>query len=152
MDGQARDDDPLHGYAGFLLGRAYQSTRSLLDRLLVEHDLEGVTPGMGPIFYHLFEHDACPLRDIVRRTGLDKATVTNQIAAMQRAGLVRRSRSQGDRRCVLVHLTARGRELAGPASELLVHLEATLRAPFDSQRWQRFAADLRAVIAAAECG
>ena len=142
--------DPLHGFASYLLSRAYHATRMLLDRLLVEHGLEGMTPGMGPLLFHLFEHDGCAMRDIVERTGLDKATVTNQIAAMERAGLVTRRRSGQDRRCVQVSLTEQGRGLAVPARALLIDLESRLRGPFDAAGWQRFAGDLRRLIAAAE--
>jgi DNA-binding MarR family transcriptional regulator len=145
-----RQSDPLQGFASYLLGRAYHATRQLADRLLAEHGLTELTHGMGPILFHLFEHDGCAQRDIVQRCGLDKATVTNQVAAMERAGLVQRGRSRHDRRCVLVHLTERGRALAQPSRRLLVDLESRLRHPFDAERWQRFSDDLRELIRAAE--
>ncbi|MFW5845722.1 MAG: hypothetical protein ACOCXJ_05795, partial [Planctomycetota bacterium] len=58
--------DPLHNLIGFQLGRAHAAARSLVERELRAAGLADVlTSGMGPVLYHLFEHDGCTISDIV---------------------------------------------------------------------------------------
>ncbi len=52
-------------------------------------------------------------RELARRLGLDTSTVSRVVDVLVRDGMVRRARDEaGDRRCVFVSLSARGRALA----------------------------------------
>ena len=60
----------------------------------------------------LHQGDHLMARDLAERLGLDTTTVTRVVDVLVRDGLVRRVRDEkGDRRCILVSLTARGRGL-----------------------------------------
>ncbi len=50
-----------------------------------------------------------PQRQIAERVEVSEATLTRQVDAMERAGLLTRRRPSGDRRVVTVSLTAEGR-------------------------------------------
>lgn len=134
--------DPLHGFLGYQIGRAYAAYRRLVEVELAQAGLaELLTPGMGPVLYHLFEHEGCTASTIVQRLGLDKATVTNLLNAMERRGLIAREQVPGDRRCRRLCLTAEGRALAAPCRQLLVRIESRLRANVADP--EAFIADLR---------
>lgn len=51
------------------------------------------------------------VRELADAAGVSQPTITRALDALQRQGLVTRAASPADRRCVLVELTAGGREL-----------------------------------------
>ncbi len=121
-------EDRLHQLLGFQVSRAQVAVRALIDHALQAAGLADVlTPGMGPLLYHLFEHNGCTISDIVQRVGLDKTTVTNLLKAMQGKGLVHRRRSRADRRRIRILLTDEGRALEEPCRQLLIRVESRLR-------------------------
>jgi DNA-binding MarR family transcriptional regulator len=61
----------------------------------------------------LAELDVLSLSDLSARMSAKNSTVTGLVDRMVRDGLVERRRSEGDRRVVLIGLTARGRALSG---------------------------------------
>ncbi|MGQ0840632.1 MarR family winged helix-turn-helix transcriptional regulator [Actinokineospora sp.] len=86
-----------------LFGRARSVSLSLAAK---------VHPGLDGASYALLLHlsDIGPVRaaDVVERTGLDKSTVSRQIARLAELGLVERVPDPSDGRARLVQLTATG--------------------------------------------
>lgn len=60
---------------------------------------------------HLEAHDGCRATDLAAHYALDKSTVSRQIGALERAGLVERRTPPDDRRGRRVHLTPDGRRV-----------------------------------------
>jgi DNA-binding MarR family transcriptional regulator len=56
-------------------------------------------------------HPGRTVRELADATDVSQPTITRALDALQRQGLVTRAASPEDRRCVLVELTADGREL-----------------------------------------
>ena len=56
-------------------------------------------------------HPGRTVRELAEAAGVSQPTITRALDALQRQGLVTRAASPEDRRCVLVELTAEGREL-----------------------------------------
>jgi MarR family 2-MHQ and catechol resistance regulon transcriptional repressor len=69
-----------------------------------------------------------PVNRIGEMILLTSGSITTAVQRMEKKGLVRRERSEGDARVVLVHLTDEGRELIGRA---FVDHAANLDALFD---------------------
>jgi MarR family transcriptional regulator, organic hydroperoxide resistance regulator len=63
------------------------------------------------LLFSLRHHEALPSRELADLADVSAATVTEMLEALETAGLVRRERSQTDRRVVLTSLTDRGRQL-----------------------------------------
>jgi MarR family transcriptional regulator for hemolysin len=96
---------------GLLLGPAYYRLRMVIEAGLAQMGLAGVVePGMGPLLFMLEAAGELPLHQLVERTGLTKGTITNQVKAMERNGLVLRRAEREDRRVVLVRLSPGGRK------------------------------------------
>ncbi|MFV0137591.1 MarR family winged helix-turn-helix transcriptional regulator [Streptomyces sp. HMX87] len=60
---------------------------------------------------HLEERGGCRATDLAAHYALDKSTVSRQVAAMERAGLVERRLDPEDHRVQLLHLTQAGRSI-----------------------------------------
>ncbi|WP_405561736.1 MarR family winged helix-turn-helix transcriptional regulator [Streptomyces canus] len=62
---------------------------------------------------HLEERDGCRATDLAAHYALDKSTVSRQVAALERAGLVERRQDPEDHRVQVLHLTEAGRHILG---------------------------------------
>lgn len=62
---------------------------------------------------HLEERDGCRATDLAAHYALDKSTVSRQVAALERAGLIERRQDPQDHRVQVLHLTGAGRHILG---------------------------------------
>lgn len=62
---------------------------------------------------HLEERDGCRATDLAAHYALDKSTVSRQVAALERAGLIERRPDPADHRVQVLHLTDAGRSILG---------------------------------------
>jgi DNA-binding MarR family transcriptional regulator len=60
---------------------------------------------------HLEESDGCRATDLAAHYALDKSTVSRQVSALERAGLVARRPDADDQRVQALHLTEAGRRI-----------------------------------------
>ncbi|MER6081083.1 MarR family winged helix-turn-helix transcriptional regulator [Streptomyces sp. NPDC001833] len=60
---------------------------------------------------HLEERGGCRATDLAAHYALDKSTVSRQVAALERAGLVERRLDPEDHRVQVLHLTEAGQEI-----------------------------------------
>lgn len=60
---------------------------------------------------HLEEVGGCRATDLAAHYALDKSTVSRQVAALERAGLIERRMDPEDHRVQVLHLTAAGTEI-----------------------------------------
>ncbi|WP_420709901.1 MarR family winged helix-turn-helix transcriptional regulator [Streptomyces sp. NRRL S-340] len=60
---------------------------------------------------HLEERGGCRATDLAAHYALDKSTVSRQVAALERAGLIERRLDPEDHRVQVLHLTDAGRQL-----------------------------------------
>lgn len=71
----------------------------------------GLTYPQYLVLLALWEEDGLGIKAIGGRLDLDSGTLTPLVKRMESAGLVTRRRGEDDERQVLVHLTAKGRQL-----------------------------------------
>jgi DNA-binding MarR family transcriptional regulator len=64
-----------------------------------------VTAGQWPVLVHLWETDGLSQRELCERIDIEEATMTRAIDGMERAGLVERVRSPGNRSRYSIRLT-----------------------------------------------
>ncbi|HXZ99791.1 MAG TPA: MarR family transcriptional regulator [Candidatus Binatia bacterium] len=86
---------------------------------------------------------------LAETAGLSPASATRLLDRLEERGLVRRHRGQSDRRCVEIHLTAQGRQLAG---EVRVLRDSPLRRAVEAMtatEQRALAAALRALAQSA---
>ncbi len=93
---------------GFVVRQVYRGfARSLQTRIA----REGVSIGMWFVLRMLWEEDGLTQRQISARVGINGPTVVMAINSMERAGLVKRTPNQEDRRKTNVFLTRRGHQM-----------------------------------------
>ncbi|AKZ54077.1 putative marR-family transcriptional regulator [Streptomyces ambofaciens ATCC 23877] len=66
---------------------------------------------------HLEERDGCRATDLAAHYALDKSTVSRQVSALERTGLVERRVDPVDHRVQVLHLTEAGRRILAQVTE-----------------------------------
>ncbi|MDT0436687.1 MULTISPECIES: MarR family winged helix-turn-helix transcriptional regulator [Streptomyces] len=66
---------------------------------------------------HLEESGGCRATDLAAHYALDKSTVSRQVTALERAGLVERRQDAGDHRVQVLQLTGAGRRILAQVTE-----------------------------------
>ncbi|WP_267975525.1 MarR family winged helix-turn-helix transcriptional regulator [Streptomyces lomondensis] len=66
---------------------------------------------------HLEESGGCRATDLAAHYALDKSTVSRQVAALERSGLVERRPDAADQRAQVLHLTQAGRRVLARVTE-----------------------------------
>jgi DNA-binding MarR family transcriptional regulator len=95
------------------LGAALRYVHRLYMRLLQEElSKRGLTVGQYLHLRMLFEEDNIAQNEISSRLGIEKASSTKILDALEADGLIVRTRDGADRRRLLVRLSPKGRELA----------------------------------------
>lgn len=70
----------------------------------------GLAPPHELVLLYLDAHGAVPQTELVHYMGRDRSTVTATLQAMERAGLITRTRSPLDKRAMIVQITPKGRD------------------------------------------
>lgn len=129
---------------GYLSKRATQSVLLHVDRRLAEHDL---THAQWLPLYKLAMGHCATMAELARDTSLDPAAITRALDRLEAKGLLRRERSQQDRRVVLLVLTPEGREAAKVVPTVLADVLNAHLAGFTKAEWQTLLDLLRRVVA-----
>ena len=103
----------LENATGYFTAVAARAFAGALDRELAPL---GVSSGQFPLLLLLAHSDGRSPGELAKLAHLSEPTVIRTLDRMERDGLVRRVRSQTDRRQVRVLLTAEGRSAAKPAT------------------------------------
>ena len=113
-------DFSLGGSLGYLVRDANRAFQRLLEKRISPH---GVTRGQWYFLRVLWEEDGLSQRELSARVGMMEPTTVIALRSMEKAGLVRRSRSIADRRVTRVHLTAKAQAAARAAAADLARRE-----------------------------
>jgi DNA-binding MarR family transcriptional regulator len=89
--------------------RRVGSSNAFRSRWLGEGD-DVIEAGQYDVLDRLVERDAWRMGELAGALHIDPSSVTRAVVSLERLGLVARSQDRTDKRCVLVHATAPGRE------------------------------------------
>jgi MarR family transcriptional regulator, organic hydroperoxide resistance regulator len=101
-------DLPHHESDGYLVRDAHRAFQRLLERRIAPH---GVTRGQWYFLRVLWTEDGLSQRELSARVGMMEPTTVIALRSMERSGLIRRVRSDDDKRRSQVWLTAKAQRL-----------------------------------------
>jgi DNA-binding MarR family transcriptional regulator len=117
---------PTRANVGFELAKASQRWNELLYEQFSARGFGEVRPAYGSVLLPLFEEDGLRMGALAARARLSKQTMTTLIRLMEAAGLVTREPDPHDGRAILVCLTARSREFAPVAGQVVAELDGRI--------------------------
>ena len=87
---------------GFLISQIKQIQGRIFEKLLSDAKVEEFNGAQGRILYVLWQMDAVPIGELVKKTGLAKNTLTSMLNRMEQNGMVCRSYDTIDRRQIKI--------------------------------------------------
>lgn len=90
---------------GTLISQIHQISQRVWHSLLKKNGLEDLAGARGRVIFALWQEDSIPIKNLVEKTSLDKATLTGVLDRMERDDLVVRTHSKEDRRTVIISRT-----------------------------------------------
>ena len=104
-------DYPPIESAGYLVRDAHRAFQRLLEKRISAH---GVTRGQWYFLRVLWTEDGLSQRELSTRVGMMEPTTVIALRGMEKAGLIRRTRSTDDKRVTNVWLTPKAKRMREP--------------------------------------
>lgn len=98
----------------------------------------GLHPGQPKVLEYVFAHPGCTQGDICAAWGVDKSTMSGLIERLERDGLIRCEKGEGDRRKKAVYLTEQGCLTWQPVQQKIRRLEEVAWQGIGPERRQAF--------------
>jgi DNA-binding MarR family transcriptional regulator len=137
---------PTRANLGFELAKASQRWNELLYEEFSARGFGEVRPAYGSVLLPLFEEDGLRMGALAARSRLSKQTMTTLIRLMEEAGLVKREPDPHDGRATLVVLTARAREFAPVARQVVAALDRRVSRRLTRDGYRALRAGLKEVM------
>src|SRR5690606_8658017 len=111
---------------------------------------DGVTLRQSVLLAAIAESEGASQSDLVRMTGVDRSTLAEMMARMERRGLIARAAARDDGRAKSVRLTAQGRRRLDSALPAMRHVDKALLAAVPAANRATFRALLVSLAETAE--
>lgn len=134
---------PLWERPGFLVRRLHQIHSAIF---LEECKAFGITPVQYGLMTTLLQHSGSDQRTLGVEVGIDRTNVADVLERLAERGLVRRERSDRDRRSMNAYLTEEGRELVEKMYASMVKAQQRLLEPLDPEFRPAFLAMLSQLV------
>ena len=92
---------------GTLISQIHQVSQRVWYDVLSRNGLEDLAGARGRVIFALWNEDNIPIKKLVEKTSLDKATLTGIIDRLERDGYVKRIPSSDDKRATLISRTGK---------------------------------------------
>jgi DNA-binding MarR family transcriptional regulator len=111
---------------------------------------DGVTLRQTVLLAAIAEEEGASQSDLVRATGVDRSTLAEMMARMEKKGLIARHGAAGDKRAKSVKLTAEGRARLDAALPAIRRVDEALLRALPANKRSSFKSTLSALADAAE--
>ena len=92
---------------GTLISQIHQVSQRVWYDILSQNGLEDLAGARGRVIFALWNEDNIPIKKLVEKTSLDKATLSGIIDRLERDGYVKRIPSSDDKRATLISRTGK---------------------------------------------
>jgi len=132
--------------AGFLISKIHQVSERIFFRLLKDRGLE-INPAQGRILFALWKEDEIPIRDLSKKTQLEKSTLTSMLDRLEQSGFVERVPSKDDRRKILIRRTDKDRSYQDHYVRVSGEMNDLFYRGFSKVEMDSFEASLKKILA-----
>ena len=92
---------------GMLISQIHQISQRIWNSILKNYNLQDLSSARGRIIFALWNTDNIPIKELVKKTSLDKATLTGIIDRLERDGFIIRSHNPQDKREIIISRTGK---------------------------------------------
>ncbi|KDR96308.1 DNA-binding transcriptional regulator, MarR family [Peptoclostridium litorale DSM 5388] len=99
-------------YIVYFISKTKKKMLKFIEKKLKEKGLDDLIPSHGNVLTALYENGGrLTMKEIAKRIGKDKSTVTPLVEKLLKLGYVEKEKSQNDKRVTYIKLTAKGRQI-----------------------------------------
>ena len=92
---------------GMLISQIHQISQRIWNSILKNYNLQDLSGARGRIIFALWNTDNIPIKELVKKTSLDKATLTGIIDRLERDGFIIRSHNPQNKREIIISRTGK---------------------------------------------
>lgn len=92
---------------GMLISQIHQISQRIWNSILKNYNLQDLSGARGRIIFALWNTNNIPIKELVKKTSLDKATLTGIIDRLERDGFIIRSHNPQDKREIIISRTGK---------------------------------------------
>ena len=92
---------------GMLISQIHQISQRIWNSILKNYNLQDLSGARGRIIFALWNTENIPIKELVKKTSLDKATLTGIIDRLERDGFIIRSHNPQDKREIIISRTGK---------------------------------------------
>lgn len=129
---------------GYLTRIVFRNFSRLLEKQTMQRD---VSAGQWRFLRQLWIRDGITQRELSERVGMREPTTVVALKSLEKAGFIRREKSETDRRKIYIHLTPHARELETLLAPLNAEVHAIATAGMTDAEIETLSNLLRRVIA-----
>ena len=129
---------------GYLLNQVVISMRRQIELAMTAH---GLTAAQWYPLWKLKRDGPCTAQELARDMDIDAGAATRLVDRLALKGLVRRLRSDADRRVVMLELTPAGQAVAAHVPQVLADVNNAYLQGFSRDEWQQLKDLLRRMLA-----
>ena len=96
---------------GFLISKIQKLSSRIFGKLLREFKAIEINPAQGRVMFPLWLQDNLSFHELLEKTSLSKATLSHLLDKLEKAGHIKRVRSDEDKRTINVKLTKKNSQL-----------------------------------------
>lgn len=106
-------------YIVYFISKTKKKMMKYIETQLIEKELNDLIPSHGNILTSLYDHDSkLTMKQIAKRIGKDKSTVTPLVNKLVKLGYIRKEKSEKDKRTTYLILTDKGKEIESKYREI----------------------------------
>lgn len=99
-------------YIVYFISKTKKKMIKYIEKQLIEKELNDLIPSHGNILTNLYDDDSkLTMKEIAKRIGKDKSTVTPLVNKLVKLGYIRKEKSEKDKRTTFLILTDKGKEI-----------------------------------------
>lgn len=131
---------------GTLISQIHQISQRVWYDVLSRNGLEDLAGARGRVIFALWNEDNIPIKKLVEKTSLDKATLTGIIDRLERDGYVKRTPSPDDKRATLISRTGKDEIFKSKIPEASKHQNALFYKGFSTSEIKDFENYLKRIL------
>ena len=132
---------------GTLISQIHQISQRVWYDVLSRNGLEDLAGARGRVIFALWNEDNIPIKKLVEKTSLDKATLTGIIDRLERDGYVKRTPSPNDKRATLISRTGKDEIFKSKIPEVSDQQNALFYKGFSVKEVNEFEDSLKRILA-----
>ena len=131
---------------GILISQVHQVSQRVWYDVLSRNGLEDLAGARGRVIFALWNEDNIPIKKLVEKTSLDKATLTGIIDRLERDGYVKRIPSSIDKRATLISRTGKDEIFKSKIGEVSDQQNALYYKGFSDKEIKEFEEYLKRIL------